>query len=194
MAPKKVAATKEVKVEAPAAPVAPAPVPVSKSEEVVEVVPATTEAIEVDKFLVIVETLYKFQNDIKDMLTVVKTLHKDYSRMVKTTSKKSKKGGGNADGTKRQPSGFAKPTLLSDQLCDFLGVAHNTSLARTEVTRMINEYIKTHKLQDPKDKRKIVPDAKLQSILKIDESVVLSYFNLQSHLKGHFTKAATATA
>lgn len=191
MAPKKAAAPKEVKTETPVA--APAPTPVAKKEEVVEAAPAAApETVEVDKFLVIVETLYKFQNDIKDMLSVVKTLHKDYSRLVKSSSKKSKKSGGNADGTKRQPSGFAKPTLLSNQLCDFLGVAHNTSMARTEVTRMINEYIKTHKLQDPKDKRKIVPDAKLKSILKIDDSTVLSYFNLQSHLKGHFTKAAAS--
>lgn len=194
MAPKKVVAPKEVKTETPVAVVA---APIVKKEDVVEVAPATTttttETVEVDKFLVIVETLYKFQNDIKDMLSVVKTLHKDYSRLVRTSSKKSKKTGGNADGTKRQPSGFAKPTLLSNQLCDFLGVAHNTSMARTEVTRMINEYIKTHKLQDPADKRKIVPDAKLKSILKIDDTTVLSYFNLQSHLKGHFTKAA-ATA
>lgn len=194
MAPKKASAPapKEVKTAVPET----APV-VVKKEEVVEVAPVapTTETVEVDKFAAVIETLQKFQNEIKDILSVVKTLQKDYGRLLKTSSKKSKKAGGaSADGTKRQPSGFAKPTQLSNQLCDFLGVAHNTSMARTEVTRMINEYIKTNKLQDSSDKRKIVPDAKLKSILKIDEGTVLSYFNLQSHLKGHFTKAATATA
>jgi chromatin remodeling complex protein RSC6 len=184
MAPKKSTATKEVKPEAE-----PVVVPVVKKEDEVEA-PVVTETVEVDKFAVVIETLQKFQNEIKDILSVVKNLQKDHVRLLKTSSKKSKKSGGSsADGTKRQPSGFAKPTLLSNQLCDFLGVAHSTSMARTEVTRMINEYIKAQKLQDPKDKRKIIPDAKLKAILKIDDSTVLSYFNLQSHLKGHFTKA-----
>lgn len=182
MAPKK--STKEVVAAAPVATPAPAPV-AAPVKEVQSDVPTTTE--EVDKFAALVESLQKFQNEIKDVIAVVKGLQKEHAKLVKSSSKKTKKSA--EGGAKRQPSGFAKPTLLSDQLCDFLGVAKGSSLARTEVTRIINEYIKKNSLQDSADKRKIVPDAKLKGILKIEEGVVLSYFNLQSSLKHHFTKA-----
>lgn len=182
MAPKK-----STTVVAPAPAPTPAPAPVAPPPKEVEVAaPAPTE--EVDKFAALLETLQKFQNEMKDVIAVVKGLQKEHAKLVKTQSKKTKRTT-TEGGAKRQPSGFAKPTLLSDQLCDFLGVSKGSSLARTEVTRIINEYIKKNSLQDAADKRKIVPDAKLKSILKIEDGVVLSYFNLQSSLKHHFTKA-----
>ena len=70
-----------------------------------------------------------------------------------------------------------------------MGVEHGTSMARTEVTRDINEYIKKNSLQDTKDKRKIIPDDKLGAILNIDKDKGLSYFTLQSSIKHHFQKA-----
>ena len=112
-----------------------------------------------------------------------------------TTKLKNQKSGRKAkavakDGEKRAPSGFAKPTLLSDELCEFLGQPKGTSLARTEVTRIINKYVKDQNLQDENDKRQINPDAKLKSILSTkgpDDKV--TYFNLQSFIKHHFVKA-----
>jgi upstream activation factor subunit UAF30 len=68
-------------------------------------------------------------------------------------------------------------------------VEKGTSLSRTEVTRKINEYIKASNLQDPSDKRKIMPDEKLKTILNIVDGEQTNYFNLQKQLKHHFTKA-----
>jgi chromatin remodeling complex protein RSC6 len=190
MAPKKSSKAQEQ-------PASVTPEPVKETKPVKEVAPApvaddaATEVSSVDKFASVVETLQTLQNQIKDLVSVVKGLQKEYSKLQKQKSKKTtrKASGDEASGAKRAPSGFAKPAKLSDQLCDFLGVAHGTSMARTEVTRVINEYIKKNSLQDSADRRKIVPDAKLKGILKIDDEKGLSYFTLQSSIKHHFQKA-----
>jgi chromatin remodeling complex protein RSC6 len=157
--------------------------PAAVVEATTEVVPAAEES---DKFTVILDKLQSFVNDMKELISTVKTLQKEHVKMQKQTLKKSKKN--TVDGAKRNPSGFAKPTKLSDELCDFLGVAHGSSMARTIVTKHINAYIKKNSLQDESDKRHIIPDDKLKTILSIKEGDKLTYFNLQTFIKQHFKK------
>lgn len=139
-----------------------------------------------DKFTTVLEKLQSFANDIKETIAVVKQLQKEHAKIVKQCSKKPKK----VSTTPRTLSGFAKPSQLSDDLCDFMGVARGTSMARTEVTRVINEYIKTNNLQATEDKRTIIPDEKLKQILNLSGDDKLTYFNLQKYMKHHFTKEA----
>lgn len=197
MAPKKVKSDSAAPAPAPVSTPTPAPVAAPVAAPVVAVVADTTtnEVVvapqdDEDKFAVIVDTLVSFQSKIKDMLVTVKGLQKEYSKLQKQKGKKTRKasGGASDEVTKRTPSGFAKPTNLSNELCDFLGKPHGTSLARTEVTRIINEYIRNQNLQNPSDRRKIVADDKLKSILNIDPEKGLSYFSLQASIKHHFTK------
>ena len=61
-------------------------------------------------------------------------------------------------------------------------------MARTEVTRDINTYIRSHNLQDKANGRKINPDNKLASLLKLTDKDELTYFNLQRYMSPHFTK------
>ncbi|MBX6319870.1 SWIB/MDM2 domain-containing protein [Pigmentiphaga sp.] len=56
---------------------------------------------------------------------------------------------------------FLKPMTPSPTLAAIIG---STPLPRTEVTRKVWEYIKKHKLQDPKAKRNINADAKLKEL------------------------------
>lgn len=164
------------------------PVPEVPVETVapVESVEAPVTETATQKFVVVLEKLQGFANDIKEMISTVKLLQKEHAKLVKTTGKKPKK----VSTGPRTLSGFAKPSLLSNELCDFMGVAHGTSMARTEVTRMINEYIKTNNLQATEDKRTIIPDVKLKKILNIGADDKLTYFNLQKFMKHHFTKEA----
>jgi len=180
MAPKKTTKTVAAPVETP----------VATPEAVVEPVaaPVETPAVEVDKFVVVLERLQRFATEVKDTITLVKTLQKEFQRVQKTSAKKTKKAAPVASNKPRTPSGFAKPTKLSDDLCAFLGVSAGSQMARTEVTRVINEYIKKNSLQDTTDKRTIVPDSKLLSILKLGEGDKLTYFNLQTYIKHHFQK------
>ena len=174
----------------PTTPVSEPTTPAPTTENVTEVTvdkPVTPETTANEKF----EQLSKRVADITDLLkqltSELKTVQKDIVKMVKTSSKKQKVR--NAGGAKKTPSGFAKPTRLSDELCDFLGETRGTELARTTVTRRLNEYIKQHSLQDAEDKRRIHPDSKLDKILKVNGTGDLTYFNLQSAIKHHFVKA-----
>ena len=129
-----------------------------------------------------------------------RALEKKAMRELKNARKKSaqrQRKSGN-----RSPSGFVKPTLITDELANFLGKDKGSEMARTEVTREINKYIRAHKLQDPENGRKINPDSKLEKLLKIPKGEVLTYFNLQRYMSPHFPKkdaiaaaaAAAATA
>jgi chromatin remodeling complex protein RSC6 len=152
----------------------------------------TVETVEVatDKFVVVLELLQRWATDIKNATALVKTLQKEHQKVQKASVKKPKKTVTSSEGKARTPSGFAKPTKLSDELCGFLGVPAGSQLARTEVTRVLNEYIKKNNLQDANDKRTIVPDTKLSSILKLQGGDKLTYFNLQTYIKHHFHKDA----
>jgi len=115
-----------------------------------------------------------------------KALEKRVQRELKNAQKKAsnrKRTSGN-----RQPSGFIKPTLISPELAAFLGKPEGTELARTAVSKEINQYIRANNLQEPTNGRKINPDAKLSKLLKIGKGEELTYFNLQRYMKHHFVK------
>jgi chromatin remodeling complex protein RSC6 len=119
-----------------------------------------------------------------------KTLEKAVTREVKAAQKassKRKKSSGN-----RAPSGFVKPTLITDELAAFLGKEKGSLLARTAVSKEINAYIRANKLQDPANGRKINADAKLAKLLKLAKTDELTYFNLQKFMKHHFIKMVPA--
>ena len=106
----------------------------------------------------------------------------------KASLKKKRKTGN------RAPSGFVKPTLISNELAGFLGKPEGSEMARTEVTREINKYIRTNNLQDKENGRKINPDKKLTSLLKLKKGDELTYFNLQRYMSPHFAKSAALQA
>jgi chromatin remodeling complex protein RSC6 len=114
-------------------------------------------------------------------------------REASRKQKRKRKTATPADGVKRTPSGFAKPALISDELCSFLGKPSGTEMARTEVTKHITSYIKENNLQNAANKREIAPDAALKTLLNIGKGDTLTFFNLQKYMKVHFPKAATAS-
>ena len=135
-------------------------------------------------------------NQLSSMIATLKTeyrsMEKVWARELKASQKlnsKKKKRAGN-----RAPSGFVKPTRISDELATFLGKDKGSEMARTDVTREINKYIRSHNLQDAANGRKINPDQKLQTLLKLKKTDELTYFNLQRYMSPHFQKAEKALA
>jgi len=94
----------------------------------------------------------------------------------------------------RAPSGFVKPIPITSELADFLGKDHGTEMARTQVTREINSYIREHNLQDPSNGRIIIPNQALRTLLRVPQKDELTYFNLQRYMSHHFVKASATTS
>lgn len=126
----------------------------------------------------------------KKLTTVDKRYAKERKQMERLQKKKKSPGG---SGIKHQ-SGIAKPGFISPELCDFLGVSKGTEMARTEVIKYVNKYIKEQKLQDQNNKKVIVPDAKLQTLLQSNSTDEITYFNLQTYMKPHYANPAKQTS
>jgi chromatin remodeling complex protein RSC6 len=84
---------------------------------------------------------------------------------------------------------FLKEKPLSDELCAFMGIAKGSKRSQTQVTKYISDYVKSHSCFDPNFKRRIVPNAALAKLLKVDDKTEVTYLNLQKFLKVHFIKA-----
>jgi len=124
---------------------------------------------------------------ISSLKSEFRALDKKWAREMKAAQKqnsKHKRKAGN-----RAPSGFVKPTRISDELAKFLDKPSGTEMARTEVTREVNTYIRSNNLQDKENGRKINPDPKLATLLKLKKTDELTYFNLQKYMSHHFAKA-----
>uniref|UniRef100_A0A6C0DIE3 DM2 domain-containing protein n=1 Tax=viral metagenome TaxID=1070528 RepID=A0A6C0DIE3_9ZZZZ len=158
----------------------------------VEVAPAVVVDSEVEAPIAeqSVEFIAKLQQAsvlLSSLKNEFRTLEKKWSRELKIAQKQSSKRKRKAGN--RAPSGFVKPTRISDELAKFLDKPVGTEMARTEVTRDINKYIRAHSLQDNENGRKINPDTKLAALLKLTKTDELTYFNLQKYMSCHFAKA-----
>ena len=123
-----------------------------------------------------------------EMRVIERQVERELRAARKASEKKRRKN------INRQPSGFVKPTLISNELAAFLGKSSGSEMARTEVTREINAYIRDNKLQDKDNGRRILPDAKLKKLLKLKDGDELTYFNLQRFMSPHFSTAAKSVA
>jgi upstream activation factor subunit UAF30 len=183
-----------------------APVEVVSETPVVAVTVSTTPATEAvvvtESDNALAEQSAEFMSKLQQLGAIInslkaeyKTLEKKWTRDLKIAQKlssKRKRKAGN-----RAPSGFVKPTKISDELAKFLEKPTGSEMARTDVTREINTYIRAHKLQDKDNGRKINPDTKLATLLKLKKNDELTYFNLQKYMSPHFAKnvkVETATA
>ena len=169
--------------------VAKAPAVVAEATETSENVVVETspnEAIleSMNSFAAHLQSLYTQMNAIKsEYRTLEKKMQRELKQASKITAKKAKRKGS------RAPSGFVKPTKISDELATFLSKPAGSEMARTDVTREINAYIRANNLQDKENGRKINPDNKLSKLLKLGKSDELTYFNLQRYMSHHFAKA-----
>jgi upstream activation factor subunit UAF30 len=159
---------------------------------------ASTEDV-VDGEAPIAEQSVEFQAKLQQISIVIsslktefRALEKKWSRELKAAQKQSSKRKRKAGN--RAPSGFVKPTRISDELAKFLDKPVGSEMARTEVTRDINAYIRSHNLQDKENGRKINPDSKLAALLKLKKTDELTYFNLQRYMSPHFAKAVKDAA
>lgn len=167
-------------VAAPVVPVAAAPVAAVAD---VAAAPATTLD---DDLKSVLTTLTSLRETVSSMITEVKRLDKRVHREIKDARKRKRrvpKEGEEA--VKRGPSIFEIPTKVTDELCRFLGKPTGTLISRSNVTKELNNYVKSNNL---KIKHDIKPDGPLRKLLQVPETDQLTYFNLQKYLNKHYIK------
>ena len=140
-----------------------------------------------EKFNTINDSLTLFKMEISTLQKVVKNVEKDVIKELNNIKKNKKK---EKTKTKRAPSGFAKPTKVTKELCEFMNKPEGSEIARTEVTKALVSYIKSNNLIELGEttKNKIVPDEKLKNLLGVECEEVneLTYFNIQKYMNRHF--------
>ena len=143
------------------------------------------ETIDVDALVTrVTDRVESLRRELTLVIGDLKVLRRAAKRVDRTRRKRTL-----PDDPDRKPSGFARPSELSDELCDFLHVERGTQLARTDVTRMVCKYIKDNNLNSEANRRSIdftKPGAgALKQLLEPESGAVVTYFNLQRYLKRH---------
>lgn len=86
-------------------------------------------------------------------------------------------------------SGFMKPIKISQDLANFLNADPNEPITRVHVTKKLCQYIKEKDLQNPADRREIIPDDKLNCLFNLKESdEKLTYYSMQKAIQAHIFK------
>ena len=170
----------------------------SSKKAVVEPTPVVTETTEAPvEDTSVFAKLGDYNAKLQQLTALLSTLKSDFKTLEKTVTRELKSAQKSSQkkrkvSANRQPSGFVKPTRISDELATFLGKDIGSEMARTEVSKEINLYIRSKSLQDKQNGRKIHPDAALTKLLNIGKGEELTYFNLQRYMKHHFLKSPSA--
>ena len=137
-----------------------------------------------DEFVSIINNISLIKSSLTDLQNSLRGLEKKTNKKFKNYIRENRKYKNRGN---KQPSGFAKPTKISNELCTFLDKPDGTEMARTEVTQQLIKYIKENNLQNTENKKLIQPDEKLTALLDINKNETeLTYFNLQSFMNKHF--------
>jgi upstream activation factor subunit UAF30 len=116
----------------------------------------------------------------------LKNLSSDLSRVLKSKTKTTR--------NKNTSSGFMKPVRISSEMALFTNWDPSLLYSRVDVTKFLCNYIKINSLQNPEDKRQILCDDKLASLLKVDVNGEnpLTYPGLQQHIQQHFINQSSS--
>ena len=138
-----------------------------------------------EQFEEIIISMNNLKTQISLMQTNMKKIEKNVKKQMKGLNKKVAK---NINKGNRKPSGFAKPSKVTKELCEFMNKTEGTEIARTEVTKALVQYIKENKLENNTNSRIITPDNKLKFLLGVEDGQELTYFNIQKFMNKHFVK------
>ena len=118
-----------------------------------------------------------------EMVALEKSFEKYASKIAKQQTKTT------ADKPKRKPSGFASPTIVSPDLCVFMGKPVGTLISRTETSKFLSAYITENRLYNENSKSVILPDENLLHLLgNPPTDTEITYFTIQKYINRHFVK------
>jgi hypothetical protein len=153
----------------------------------VDIAPAEVKVLETPSELInaLVAKIDACVSDLQEVRRFSRIVDRAVAKMAKRKIKRS-------PNDQSRPSGFTLPVKILPKLTMFLndlrvhkGLATKTPgecIARTDVTRLVTEYIKTNDLQDPEEKKIIVLDGKLAALFDEEVGSRVTWFKLQSSL------------
>ena len=154
---------------------------------------ATEEVVNVEedqltmRMRVISESGDTLTKTLKVLASELKIVQKE---VVKMKPKKRVKKVVDPDAPRRE-NALEKPVVITEELCDFLGLTRGELYSRQTVTKTINKYVKDNELQNPDNRRFILLDSeaglKLKALLR-DPDQPLTFFNIQRYLRPHYPK------
>jgi len=127
------------------------------------------------------EKLSETYTTLRLLRTSLKQLEKLHYKELKSVKRHKKPNNHNM--ANKKPSGFNKPGPVPLSITTLLGLAPEVELPRTKVTKLMYQYIKDNQLQDPTDKRTIVPNNELKTLFNLGTSDQVSFYNIQTHIK-----------
>jgi chromatin remodeling complex protein RSC6 len=135
--------------------------------------------------------LEEHENDLRNIKVLYDSMKSRQkvlrNALIKIENKISKKA--SKIKTNRKPCGFARPTKVSDEMCEFMNVPTGTLISRTDVTKSLIKYIKENQLTDEENRRKIKPDETLYKLFGEEaRTQVITYFTMQKFMNIHFPK------
>lgn len=155
--------------------------------------PPSKQLIEVQKLKTLIDTQSQQMDVLKTSLKTLLNSNGVLSKQVKRLEAKLTKGNNKAK-INRKPHGFARPTEVSEDLCLFMGKEKGSLVSRTDVTKSIIKYIADNKLQNPANKRQILPDETLLNLFgDAARNTTIDYFTMQKYVNHHFPKKAVQT-
>ena len=125
---------------------------------------------------------------MKEIMEMRKEI-KNLTKMVRKIAKVQDDPDGSKAKVRAANTGFNKPSKVTKDLTDFMGLSEGTEVSRTDVTRFVKQYVKDKGLSHPEDGRKIIQDEPLKKLLQTPQGETLSYMTLQKHISKHFLKA-----
>ena len=185
-ATKTAAAVPQVVVPTVAAPETPVAVVTQSSDALLSKLTETLKALSSEFSTKVREAVKATQEAAKQAKREQRDSKKKKRKSVEEMTPEEKK----AYEARRANNAFLVQRPLTDELCAFMGIKAGEKRSQTEVTKFISEYVKTHSCFDPNFKRRILPNAALAKLLRVDDKTEVTYLNLQKFLKVHFKKTA----
>jgi chromatin remodeling complex protein RSC6 len=146
--------------------------------------------------------------EIRAILVSLRNLKREIATLernnVRLQTKKHKRKVSLDENGEKKKTGFSRPSMISYELADFMGVPHGQMVPRADVTKFISKYINDNELKNPEQKRYIrfnVNDAgrvfqKILSPVVDADGVtqdVIEFIHIQRHIGHHFSSPPTDT-
>lgn len=128
-----------------------------------------------------VVTTSEFNKSLNVLKSAIKLLGKRHSQDMKMAVKMAKKTKTLNRKRSSEHTTFNKPVFVKESICELLELPKHEKYSRKDIRKMLQSYIKDHKLNNPENGKFILYDEALYKALDLDKNAEnVSYFSIQA--------------